>query len=70
MDRCGFFIGGIGADIADVRVGQGDNLAGIGRVGQYLLVPRHGGIEHHFTGNTPFNTDRCTPKQAAIFQGQ
>ena len=70
MDRGGFLIGGIGADIADVRVGQGNDLASIGGVGQNLLVTRHGGIEHHLTGNPPFNTDRCTPKQAAVFQGQ
>ncbi len=40
----------IGADIADMREGEGDDLAGIGRVGEDLLITGHGGIEAHFAG--------------------
>ena len=35
----------VGADIADMREGEGDDLPGIGRVGEDLLVARHGGVE-------------------------
>ncbi len=35
----------IGADIADMREGEGDDLPGIGRIGQDLLVAGHGGVE-------------------------
>ena len=35
----------VGADIADMREGEGDDLPGIRRVGEDFLVPRHGGIE-------------------------
>ena len=35
----------VGADIADMREGEGDDLPGIGRVGEDFLVTRHGGVE-------------------------
>ena len=35
----------IGADIADMREGEGDDLPGIGRIGQDLLIAGHGGVE-------------------------
>jgi len=35
----------VGADIADMREGKGDDLAGVGGVGQNLLVAGHGGVE-------------------------
>ena len=36
---------GVDADIADMREGEGDDLPGIGRVGQRLLVAGHAGVE-------------------------
>ena len=39
---------GIGADIADMREGEGDDLSGIGRVGQDFLIAGHGGVEADF----------------------
>ena len=44
-DRGGLDVLGVGADIADMREGEGDDLAGIGRVGQRLLVAGHAGVE-------------------------
>ena len=35
----------VGADIADMREGEGDDLPGIGRIGEDLLVAGHGGVE-------------------------
>ena len=35
----------VGADIADMREGEGDDLAGIGRIGEDFLVAGHRGIE-------------------------
>ena len=35
----------VGADIADMREGEGDDLPGIGRVGEDLLIAGHGGVE-------------------------
>ena len=33
-----FFIGGIGADIADMGISKGDDLAGIGRISEDFLI--------------------------------
>ena len=38
------------AVVADVRVGEGDDLAGVGRVGDDLLVARQHGVEHDLAG--------------------
>ena len=38
----------IGADIADMRKGEGDDLPGIRRIGQDLLIAGHGGVEADF----------------------
>ncbi len=35
----------VGADIADMGKGEGDDLPGVGRVGEDLLIAGHGGIE-------------------------
>jgi hypothetical protein len=35
----------VGADIADMREGEGDDLPGIGRVGQDFLIAGHRGVE-------------------------
>ena len=37
----------VATGIADVRIGQRDDLAAIGRVSQDFLVAGHGGVEHH-----------------------
>src|SRR5690606_34931412 len=43
----------VGADVADVREGEGDDLRGIGRVGQDLLVAGHRGVEAHLADGAP-----------------
>jgi len=45
----GFDVLFVGADVADMRKGEGDDLAGIGRIGQDLLVAGHRGVEAHLT---------------------
>ena len=46
----GFLILGIDADVADVREGEGDDLIGIGRVGEDLLISGHGRVETNLAG--------------------
>src|SRR5258708_7354223 len=41
-------IGGIGAVIADLRIRQDYDLAGVGRIGEYLLVARQSCVENYF----------------------
>ncbi len=52
-----FEIVGVGADVADVWIGERDDLATIGRVGEYLLIAGHGGVEHHFAERPARSTD-------------
>ena len=46
-------VGGIDPVVADLGVGEGDDLAGIGRVGDDLLVAGEHGVEHRFPGGHP-----------------
>ena len=43
----GLHVLGVGADIADMGKGEGDDLPGIRRIGQDLLIAGHGGVEAH-----------------------
>ena len=50
-----FIVGGRDPVVADVRIGETDDLAGVGRVGQHLLVAGEGGVEDHLADR------RCRP---------
>ena len=52
-----FFIFGVGTGIADVRIGEGNDLFAVGRVGQDFLIAGHGCVEHDFAGSRTFVTD-------------
>ena len=41
----GLVIAGGGAVISDLGVGEDDDLAGIGRIGEYFLIAGEGGVE-------------------------
>ena len=45
-----FLVLGIDAGIADVGVGQRDDLAAIRGISEDLLVARHRGVEDHLAG--------------------
>ena len=45
----GFVVIVIGTDIANMRKGEGDDLSGVGRVGQDFLIPGHRGVEADLT---------------------
>ena len=55
----------VGADIADVGKREGDDLPGIGGIGQDLLVSGHGGVEADFADRGPVaprpNPSRTVP---------
>ena len=44
-DGGGLDVLAVGADIADMREGEGDDLPGVGRIGQRLLIAGHAGVE-------------------------
>ena len=56
----------IDADIADVRIGQRDDLPAIRRIGQDFLIAGHRGVEHHFTGCMGLRADRIPAEYRAV----
>ena len=46
-------VAGVHPVVADVRVGEGDDLAGVRRIGDHLLIARQDGVEHHLTAGHP-----------------
>ena len=67
MNVAGLFVFGGYTGIANMRIGQRNQLLTIGGVGQYFLVAGHGGIENHLTIAKPVCSDRATLEQAAVF---
>ncbi|MNO86422.1 hypothetical protein D3C76_778180 [compost metagenome] len=66
--RLGVFRGGTG--VADVRIGQGNDLLGVGRVCKDFLVAGHSGVEHHLTNGLTVGTDGFTAKNTAVGKGE
>ena len=64
--RRGFDVFAIGADIADMGEGEGDDLPGVRRVRQDLLVASYGGIETDFPDCRPVRADPATPKYRPV----
>ena len=62
----GFDIFGVGADVADVRKGEGDQLAGVGRIGQDLLVAGHGRVEHELADHGAGRSQPLAEKRRAV----
>ena len=74
MDRRRFGILVIDADVADVRIGQRDDLPAVARVGQDLLVAGERGVEHHLADRAAGGADRtgpgtCVPSASARSAG-
>jgi hypothetical protein len=60
----------IGADIADMREGEGDELAGIGGIGNHLLIAGHRGVEDQLADHGAGGTDRLAVKDRAVGEHQ
>ena len=65
-----FFVLEIGTDIADVRVSEADDLAGVAGVGENFLVAREAGIENDFTAAAGDGASGAAIKNAAIFESE
>ena len=46
----------IGPRVSDVRKGEGQDLAHVGRVGQDFLIAGHGGVEDHLAERRAYST--------------
>jgi hypothetical protein len=58
----------VGADIADVREGEGDDLPGIGGIGQNLLIAGHRGVEADFANGLSLGAEPKTFQHRTIGQ--
>ena len=47
----------VGADIADMREGEGDELPGIGGIGEDLLIAGHRGVEADLADGVAFRAE-------------
>mgnify|MGYP002389275141 CR=1 FL=1 len=70
VDLRGLVILGIGARVADVGIGQGDDLAGVRGVREDLLVARQCGIEDDFAAGTAPGANRQAAEYRAIGQSE
>ncbi len=66
----GFDIFHIGADIADMREGEGDDLPGIARVGEDFLIAGHRRVEADFPGGDALGADAMAGKHRPIRKNQ
>ena len=58
------------AGITDMRIGQGNNLAGVGRIGEDLLITGHGRIEHDLADTVAVGADGLAAENATVGEGE
>ena len=56
----------IGADVADVRESEGDDLLRVGRIGHHFLVSGHGGVEAQLADRFALGAEALAPDDPAI----
>ena len=61
-----FDVLGVDADVADVRVGERDDLARVRRIGQDLLVAGHRRVEDDLADREPGRADRHAAEHRAV----
>ena len=60
----------VDAVVADQRIGHADDLAGVARVGQDLLIAGHRGVKDHLAERLAIGAKRRTHKSASVFKNQ
>ena len=68
--RGGLHVFPVGADIADMGKGEGDDLSGVGRIGQDLLVAGHRGVEADLADRLSRRADPEALEGRAVVQHQ
>ena len=66
MNASRLYVFRIDAVVANVRLGQRDNLLAVARVGQYFLVTGHGRVEHDFSDGLTSCADGYSCKDRAV----
>jgi hypothetical protein len=65
-----FVIVAAGPIVADLRVGQDDDLAGVRRICEYFLIAGERGIEDDFAGALGGRTKTPALEDRSVFQGE
>ncbi len=60
----------VGARVANMRIGQCDDLAAIGRIREDLLVSRHSRVEDDLADGLAFGANRSAMENRAILKCQ
>ena len=63
-----FFVVQIRADIADVRIGEADDLTGVAGIGENFLITGEAGIENDFTAAARNRASSASIKDAPVFE--
>src|SRR3989441_1207351 len=58
------------AVVADLRTRHRDDLSGIRRIGEHLLIPGHARVEHDFAGRLALRAGCYAFEPGAVFQSQ
>ena len=66
----GLVVGERRAVVADLGIGEDDDLAGIGRIGEDFLVSGERGIENDLAGALGGRTKTHAFEDASVFQGE
>ena len=61
---------GVDAVVADQRIGHGDDLALVGRIGEHFLIAGHAGVEDDLAGGLAGGAEAAAGVDRAVFQGQ
>src|ERR1039458_5948866 len=59
---------GVGAVVADFRIGENDDLASVGRVGENCLVAGDGSVENDFAGALAFGAVAFASEDSTVFE--
>ena len=64
----GFFVIGVGADVADVRVGEANDLPGVTWIGENFLIAGETGVENNFAATAGESARRAAVKDAPVLE--
>src|SRR5438270_4468910 len=63
-----FVVFGVGAVVTDFRIGENDDLAGVGRIGKDFLIAGDGSIKNYFPVTFAFGSVAFASVDSAVFQ--
>ena len=66
VDFSGFAVLGVHPGVAHMRIGKGNDLPAVARIGENFLVAGHRSVEYHFTHGAPFGTDTLAMEHSPV----